>query len=291
MAVAHDAVSESHTGAVGSISQASFNWSHVGAASGIDGVLVFVIGLVTADDDSTAVDYGGIALAKVTGGFAVDTATEPMSCQTWFHGGLDIPQGTQTVTVSRNNNVNELYAVAITQTASVAGQICAVHEAGIVLLQGDGTLAEQSVTDGSPGTNSVRYAAAASGLAAFPPTGASSTALHNFDTGNQTAAVVRETTAGQGARNVGFASGTSDDRAVVHLAIKEVTPPVTLDQAGFRGRNDDGSETTATWKAAENTNWSQAVDENLRVRLILDETTGGDPAIADYRLQYNLNSA
>jgi hypothetical protein len=33
---------------------------------------------------------------------------------------------------------------------------------------------------------------------------------------------VRETTAGQGARSVGFTSGTSDDVAAVHLAVSEL---------------------------------------------------------------------
>jgi hypothetical protein len=228
MAVAHDAHSESHTGSVGSISEASFSWSHAGAASGVDGVLVFVVGLVTAGDDITSVTYGGVDVPAVTNGRAEDPAGELGSCKAFFLGSASIPQGTQTVVVNRNNNTNELWAVAITITCSVAGKVGAVHEAGIVTIQGDGTFAEQSITDGSPGTNSVRYACTFSGLAAFPPTGASSTALHNFDTGNQTAAAVRETTAGQGARNVGFSSGTSDDRASVYLAIKEVAAATTF---------------------------------------------------------------
>lgn len=65
----------------------------------------------------------------------------------------------------------------------------------------------------------------------------------------------------------------------------------SLDQVGFRGRNDDGNETTATWKAAENTPWTQVVDTNLRVRFVLDELNGGDPASCQYILQYNLNGA
>ena len=63
-------------------------------------------------------------------------------------------------------------------------------------------------------------------------------------------------------------------------------------QAGFRGRNDNGSEATATWKAAENANWSQEADENFRVRFVVDEIAGGwgiTETLA--RLQYNLNGA
>ena len=43
-------------------------------------------------------------------------------------------------------------------------------------------------------------------------------------------------------------------------------------QVGFRGRNDNGSESSATWKANENVNWSQNVAENFRVRFRIDET-------------------
>lgn len=240
MAVVPDASSESHTNAIGSISQASFSWTHTPGGTP-RGVLVFVVGLVTAADDSTAVTYGGVPMTAVSGGFAVDTATEPMSCKAWFLGA-SVPTGAQSIVVTRNNNTNELWACATTVTA---GADTEVYTAGIVLLQGDGTLAEQSVNDGSPGTDSVRYAGIASGLAAFPPTGTSSFALHNFDTGNQTAAVVQETAAGQGSRAVGFASGTSDDRAAVHLAIREavvveqtprrsmIVPPVGVRESVF----------------------------------------------------------
>lgn len=64
----------------------------------------------------------------------------------------------------------------------------------------------------------------------------------------------------------------------------------SMSQAGFRGRNDDGSQTAATWKAAENTGWTQAVDENFRVRFVVDETAGGAENI-QCKLQYNLNVA
>ena len=46
------------------------------------------------------------------------------------------------------------------------------------------------------------------------------------------------------------------------------TPTVTVsgipeyDQDAFRARNDDGSESAATWKSALNNNWTQKMDEN-----------------------------
>ncbi|MCH9046449.1 MAG: hypothetical protein IIA40_10120 [SAR324 cluster bacterium] len=64
-----------------------------------------------------------------------------------------------------------------------------------------------------------------------------------------------------------------------------------LNQDGFRGRNDDGSESAATWKAALNTDWTQAVDENFRIRFLVTETGGAASNNVQPQLQYNLNSA
>lgn len=60
-------------------------------------------------------------------------------------------------------------------------------------------------------------------------------------------------------------------------------------QTAFRFRNDDGSETAATWKAAENTNVaSQATGTNFRVRLEVVENAGGTGS-AGGQLQVSLN--
>ncbi|MGD8764382.1 MAG: DUF2341 domain-containing protein, partial [Desulfobacteraceae bacterium] len=66
------------------------------------------------------------------------------------------------------------------------------------------------------------------------------------------------------------------------------TPPA-YDQDAFRARNDDGNETTATWKAAANTNWTQKVDENFRVRFVVQETAGISDNDKSFQLEYNLN--
>jgi hypothetical protein len=69
--------------------------------------------------------------------------------------------------------------------------------------------------------------------------------------------------------------------------IPEAVPaaaPATLTQTHFRWRNDDGSETTATWAAAEDTNVSIALATNTRLRAQV-KTTGDAPATA-YTLYY-----
>lgn len=48
----------------------------------------------------------------------------------------------------------------------------------------------------------------------------------------------------------------------------------SFSQTHFRFRKDDGSETTATWRAAEDTNVSIALDEPFRLRIQIKETNG-----------------
>lgn len=214
MAVAHDAESESHTGTTGSENEASFNWQHTPAGTP-RGVLIYVITSATATDIVGTVDYGGTTVPAVTGGRITDAVGEPGACETFFLGS-SVPTGAQTVTVNRTNTADPVYAVCITVTASGDTEY-----AGVVTAN-SGTLAEVNIDDGSPGTNSVRYAGMYSGLAAVPSVGANSTALHSIAFGATIGATCRETTAGQGARPVGFSSGAGDDLAIVYLAIREI---------------------------------------------------------------------
>lgn len=226
MAVAFDATSESHTGTTGSVSQASFIWTHtpVGTPAG---VLVYVMQATSAVMATTGVTYGGVAMTLIQE--AVDGAGELGMCHLYFLGS-GIPTGAQTITVSRLNNTAVLYAVAATVTAATDTQ---TH--GTFFENGDGALAERSVDDGSPGTNSLRFAGCYYGGAAPPGTGANSTAMHSIDFGAYVAATVRETVAGQGSRLVGF-SAASDDVAAIAIAIREiVVPDAVIHQAVYRG--------------------------------------------------------
>ena len=58
----------------------------------------------------------------------------------------------------------------------------------------------------------------------------------------------------------------------------------TIEQEGFRPRNDDGTEATATWKANQDTNITLAADTAFRLRMLLNAT--GDPASIGAQLEY-----
>lgn len=49
---------------------------------------------------------------------------------------------------------------------------------------------------------------------------------------------------------------------------------INPNQTQFRGRNDDGNETAATWIAATNTNWSQNTNTNFRIRITTSADVG-----------------
>jgi hypothetical protein len=73
-------------------------------------------------------------------------------------------------------------------------------------------------------------------------------------------------------------------QAVTQVYIEVDYTSATLEQEGFRFRNDDGSETTATWKAAQDTNIKIKADTNTRLRALVNAT--GDPSAQNYQLEF-----
>lgn len=218
MAVAFAHSSESHTGdPTGSTSQASFTWNHV--STGDRAAVVFVYAGAVQAVPVISVTFGGVPMTIV--GTALASSTENGAVAAFFLDG--IIQGASTaIVVNRTNNATLMYANAISFTAASA---CEPY--GLVQQSNSSTAAsgEVAVTDGSPGTNSLRtnggYTGAASPIAAgLSSTGG--TAL-SFDATAYGFMSVYETAAGQGSRNVGFATGTTDDYCYVAFAVREGT--------------------------------------------------------------------
>lgn len=68
------------------------------------------------------------------------------------------------------------------------------------------------------------------------------------------------------------------------IALEIAAAPATLTQARSRFRADDGSETTATWAAAEDADISVAALTAKRLRVQVAAT--GDPSAKSFKLQY-----
>ncbi|MEP6513773.1 MAG: carbohydrate binding domain-containing protein [Parafilimonas sp.] len=59
-----------------------------------------------------------------------------------------------------------------------------------------------------------------------------------------------------------------------------------VSQSNWRWRNDNGNETSATWKAKQNTSITiSSLDSNIRLRIQLNNNTGSDKSL-NYTLQY-----
>jgi hypothetical protein len=68
------------------------------------------------------------------------------------------------------------------------------------------------------------------------------------------------------------------------IGADEYVSSAAIEQEGFRFRNDDGSESAATWKANQDTNITLAADTAARIRMLLNAT--GDPASIGAQLEY-----
>jgi hypothetical protein len=62
----------------------------------------------------------------------------------------------------------------------------------------------------------------------------------------------------------------------------------TLEQEGFRWRDDNGSETGASWLAAQDSQLSRPISTNTRLRMLVNATS--DPASIQYQLEYKLST-
>lgn len=220
MAVGH--VNSASSGAQSSV--ASFNISASLGTGGRCGIVFVVTYANVGVPIETGVTWNGTSMTQLYSG--ADTNTEPGAVRAYF---LDnISNGA--VTVSRTNNT--VVCVGYAASVSALGE-CEVYQT--VTVGGAGTTntnantseagtaasGEVAVDDGSPGTSSLRYAANFTGNASPLSAGTNSTSLNTHDATAFGSTFVRETTAGQGSRNVGFATGVTDDYAVVAVAIRE----------------------------------------------------------------------
>jgi hypothetical protein len=88
-----------------------------------------------------------------------------------------------------------------------------------------------------------------------------------------------------GTSNTSDPTATAVDNANIFIAFREVTP--STNQSAFRWRNDDGSESSATWKAAENTAITNvSTSEIIRIRIEVEEINGAATTV-NARLEFS----
>lgn len=228
MAVAFDVASESHTGTTGSSATGAFSWSHAGGASA-RGALVFVFSIGTPTD--TSVTYGGTSMTLIPY-TAYDSDTEPGSVRAYYLDNCGT--GTKTVTVNRTNNSVVMYGACFTVTSnSVPTDVYlpgvktqAASGAVQTAASATGTGASSgwtglgTITDNSPGTNSVRFMGVYQGSSNSLASSTGTTKSVGIDFGLYCIDTYYETTAGQGARAL-YTASLGDDLAAIGLAVYE----------------------------------------------------------------------
>lgn len=99
-----------------------------------------------------------------------------------------------------------------------------------------------------------------------------------------------QTSAGSITPTIGWNSNASGG-ALIFTSAFLAAAPATLDQHSFRFRNDDGSESAATPMASEGTNITASVSHNIRIRVLINNSGGGDAGSQNYQLEYQKNSS
>jgi len=219
-------VASASSGSQASVASFSIGTLGTGARAGI----VFVCTHNSATAVDTGVTWNGVSMTFLFS--ATDTDTEPGVTRAYF---LDnVANGTITVTRTNNATVCVGYAASISAASACEAFLTRTRAGGVENVNantsqtGTDTSGELSLDDGSPGTNSMRFAAAYTGASTPVAQGTNSSALQSLDSSLFGSSFVRETTAGQGSRPVGFASGTTDDWAMVAVAVREVPAASTL---------------------------------------------------------------
>lgn len=185
--------------------------------------MVFVCTHNSATAVDTGVTWNGVAMSFLFS--ATDTDTEPGVVRAYF---LDnVTNGL--VTVARTNNAtvcvgyaSSISALGPTFVSQVVTRVSSTQNTNASTSTiGTGASGEVNVDDGSPGTSSLRFAAAYTGAASPVLSGLNSTDEGSLDSTAFGSSYVSEAVAGQGSRPVGFATGTTDDWAMVAVAVSE----------------------------------------------------------------------
>lgn len=264
MAIAFDAASSGSGNGV-----SGFSWTHTPSGT----PTTAIVGIVIRDDAASvvSVDYGTTPMVFVR----ADLVSLVVHMETWILNNP--PAGAKLVSVSTSTTM-EGTGIAVTVTGSATSGQPANH-AGAT---GNSTAPTATVSSGlgrlvigfvdSERNNTDAQIAPGAGQ-----TQRASISGPTLDRPRQ------EVTDEAGAASVvtSWTLTTTTNWVVQALDLSAVT---AVEQEGYRWRNDDGTETTATWKAAQDTTVTLNPSDVARLRVIVNATN--DPASANYKLQY-----
>lgn len=152
-----------------------------------------------------------------------------------------------------------------------------------------GTFTQFGSSGGSPAVNDVLRIEASSSTITAKLNGAVDTAVGTSGTASDSSLTTgyggitgwhNSTTRGDDLDTGNLSTPASDNQSAYMVGAV-----ITYEQEGFRFRNDNGSETTATWMASQDTDASVARETNFRLRALID--TAQDAPSRNYKLQYH----
>jgi len=273
------------------------NW-HTGltgytAPAGSNRLLVFITGFEdNAADDVTSVTYGGQLMQEAVG--YITTAVGYVArCEIWFLKDANIPAGSNNFVVTYNSGTAPLIALHGAATYANVDQTDPVYL--------DTAQNEDSVAPiDNPIQATVNVVAGGMAIAGAAAGNANSYSWGNGwsegpeqqDTGNGfTLSTAEHASAADGTDTASATHGNPNRQVIVVASLAPAAAGTAqYDQDSFRARNDNGGETSATWTAAANINWTQMVDKNFRLRFLVQETAGASDSGKTFQLQYNRNS-
>lgn len=252
-----------------------------------------VVGIVHSSPPTTiAVTWGGVSMTSL--GKAFDGME-------LF--GLVNPAGGASVTVAVDTNAADNVGVAVWATFTGVHQTTPVRDADFTQNDDLNDITSPSITSDS-GDLAVSFAKMIAGT--MTPSDSSIINVPSATHGYGFFAVGLSSKAGA-SPSISFTwttSGTSGTNGIVAvslqsaalvdlegtLAVTETSDGVAVDALarlaleGFRFRNDNGSESAATWLAAQDSNVNIALDTSFRLRFLID--AANNPPPKGYRILY-----
>lgn len=247
----------------------SVSWSHT-VNAGSDLLLVVGVSIDNDNDYPSGVTYNGVAMTNI--------ANQAVS-----NGSFGASSAWQLVNPATGaNTVQVTYAIADTFGANSIS-FSGVDQASPIgdIDQNTSSSASWSPTLTTTSGDYVFVVTSSNNDVTQTVTTGSEEWDDNSNVGAHTTAALSSIASGS-LTGVAWTWSSAETNSYIAFTIQQST--LDVDQEGYRFRNDDGNETTATWLANQDTAITQPLATNTRLRVLVD--TSADPSSAQYQLEY-----
>lgn len=257
----------------GSFCAATLTWSHT-IGSITNGVLSVQIAHPSSFSAST-VTWGGISLS-----LRESTTFNSIMVEVW-DAATGSSSGTETVTVtwSATPSINDkVWGNSISMSGVDQSSIIDTKAIGT-----NTTTTTHATTLTTTNTGTFMIDILAGDIFTFTVDGSQTQMEYaDCDSGGNDCGTSYKTslTGAPGNYTMKWTTGIANSSKQIAVAYKPYEP---IEQEGYRWRNDDGNETTATWFANQDTSASTTLDTNIRLRALLNAT--GTPS-TQFKLEY-----